>query len=114
MKNKVTNYFFEVGMLKKILHNGPQCAGVKRTDTVAEHVYRAAVIGYIMGELEGLNGEKVASIVLFHDNPESRIGDHNKVAQRYIDRKKAEKIVLKDQIKNLPPKIAKKVEKLWN
>jgi len=114
MKNKITNYLFEVGLLKKILHNGPQYAGVKRTDTVAEHVYRAAVIGYILGELEGLNGEKVASIVIFHDNPEARIGDHNKVAQRYIDRKKAEKIVLKDQMKSLPEKIAKKVEKLWN
>lgn len=114
MKNKITNYLFEIGMLKKILHNGPQCAGVKRTDTVAEHVYRAAVIGYILGELEGLNGEKVASVVLFHDNPESRIGDHNKVAQRYIDRKKAEKVVLKDQIKNLPPKISKKIEKFWH
>ena len=114
MKNKITNYLFEIGMLKKVLHNGPQVAGVKRTDTVAEHVYRASVIGFILGELEGVSGEKVATHVIFHDNPESRIGDHNKIAQKYMDKEKAERSVLKDQLKNLPDKIAKKISKIWN
>ncbi len=115
MKGKeIINYFFELGVLKKIYHNGPQVAGVKEPDTVAEHVYRAAVIGYVLAEMEGVSGEKVATMLLFHDNPETRIGDHNKVAQRYINRKKAEKKVLKDQLKSLPSQIAKKIDKYWN
>lgn len=113
-ENEIINYFFELGMLKKIYHNGPQAAGVKNPDTVAEHIYRAAVIGFVLGEMEGISGEKVAMIVLFHDNPESRIGDHNKIAQRYIDREKAEKKVFGDQINTLPSPIAKKIEKFWN
>jgi len=111
---KIVNYFFELGMLKRIFHNGPQAAGVKEPDTVASHVYRAAVIGYILGEMEGVKGEKVASIVLFHDNPEARIGDHNKIAQRYIKRAEVEQEVLDDQTKLLPKSIGKKINKYWN
>lgn len=115
MKKKgIINYFFELGVLKKFYHNGPQVAGVKQPDTIAEHVYRAAVIGYVIAEMEGASGEKVAAMLLFHDNPESRIGDHNKVAQRYIDNEKAEKNVLKDQMMLLPSSIAKKIEKYWH
>ena len=79
-----------MNMLKRLFHNGPQVAGVKAPDTLAEHVYRAAVIGYILGEMEGKSGEKIAAMLLFHDNPEARIGDHNKIAQRYIETKKIE------------------------
>lgn len=115
MKEKnLINYFFELGMLKKIYHNGPQAAGVKQPDTVAEHIYRAAVIGFVLGEMEKVGGEKVAMIVLFHDNPESRIGDHNKIAQRYINREKVEKKVLKEQVEILPSSIGEKIEKYWN
>ena len=115
MKEKsIINYFFELGVLKKFYHNGPQVAGVKQPDTIAEHVFRAAIIGYVLAEMEGLSGEKVASMLLFHDNPESRIGDHNKIAQRYINNNKAEKEVLKDQISLLPASLAKKIEKYWN
>jgi putative hydrolase of HD superfamily len=114
MKNKkIINYLFEMGLLKKIFHNGTQIAGVKYPDTVAEHTYRAAVIGFILGELEGINGEKIATMVLFHDNPETRIGDHNKIAQRYVDSEKIEKKVINEQIKSLPLPIANKIKKYW-
>ncbi|MBD3156881.1 HD domain-containing protein [Candidatus Peregrinibacteria bacterium] len=115
MKNiHLTDYFFELGMLKKIYHNGPQAAGVKTPDTVAEHVYRASVIGFVLGEMEGVSGEKVATTVLFHDNPESRIGDHNKIAQRYINREESEKKVLHEQMNFLPDAIAQKITAYWN
>lgn len=110
---KIINYFFELGMLKKYHHNGPMAAGVKIPDTVAEHSYRAAIIAYVLAELEGKSGETAASMLLFHDAPEARTGDHNKIAQRYIDRDKVELEVLKDQGKLLPSKIAGKIEKYW-
>lgn len=113
-KKQIADYLFELGMLKKIYHNGPQAAGVKSPDTVAEHVYRASIIGFILGEMEGVSGEKVATTVLFHDNPESRIGDHNKIAQRYVEREKSEKRVLEEQSSFLPDFIAKKITAYWN
>lgn len=114
MKEKgIINYLFEMNMLKRLFHNGPQVAGVKSPDTLAEHVYRAAMIGYILGEMEGRSGEKIATMLLFHDNPEARIGDHNKIAQHYIECTKVEKKVMKDQVASLPSPIAKKIEKYW-
>lgn len=114
MKEKeIINYFFELGILKKFFHNGPQAAGVKHPDTIAEHAHRAAVIGYFLGEMEGVSGEKVATMLLFHDNTEARIGDHNKIARRYIKRGVIEKKVLSEQMACLPSSIAKKLKKYW-
>ncbi|MFC1599749.1 HD family hydrolase [Patescibacteria group bacterium] len=110
---KIINYFFELGMLKKYHHNGTMTAGVKIPDTVAEHSYRAAVIAYVLGKLEKVDAEKAACMLLFHDAPEARIGDHNKIAQRYIDREKVEKEVLKEQVEGLPSAMAKDIEEMW-
>lgn len=110
---KIINYFFELGMLKKYHHNGVMAAGVKIPDTVAEHSYRAAVIAYVLAEFEGEDSEKAACMLLFHDTPEARTGDHNKIAQRYIDREDVEEKVLEEQIKLLPSKVASKIEKYW-
>lgn len=110
---KIINYMFELGMLKRYHHNGVMAAGVKIPDTVAEHSYRAAVIAYIIGELEGINGETAACMILFHDAPEARTGDHNKIAQKYIERDKAEEKVLKDQIEGLPKELADKITYFW-
>lgn len=110
---KIINYFFELGMLKKYHHNGVMAAGVKIPDTVAEHSHRAAIIAYVLGELEGVDAEKAACMLLFHDAPEARIGDHNKIAQRYIDREKIEEEVLKEQVEGLPSALATKIEKMW-
>jgi len=114
MEKQIINYFFELGILKKFYHNGPQVAGVKQPDTIAEHVYRASIIGFILGEMEGLNGEEIATITLFHDNPESRIGDHNKIAQRYIKTEKIERRILEEQTSGLPSSIAKKIRRYWS
>jgi len=112
MKN-IINYFFELGMMKKIHHNGVMAAGVKIPDTIAEHSYRAAVIAFILADLEGVDSEKAACMLLFHDTPEARTGDHNKIAQKYIDRNKVEEEVIKDQMEQLPAKIANLIEKYW-
>jgi len=110
---RLINYFFELGMLKKYHHNGVMAAGVKIPDTVAEHSYRAAIIAYVLADLEGEDSEKAACMLLFHDTPEARTGDHNKIAQRYIDREGVEERVLEDQINLLPKKVAESVAKYW-
>ena len=62
LKNTV-NFIFEVNQLKRQRHSGFQLAGVKEPDSIAEHVMRAAQIGYILAVMEGdANPEKVASI----------------------------------------------------
>jgi putative hydrolase of HD superfamily len=106
---KVVDFIFELNQLKRQRHSGFQLAGIKNPDTVAEHVLRAAQIGYILAVMEkNANPEKVASILIIHDNGEARIGDQNKVSARYFSNKDAEKDALFDQLKNLGEEIEKK------
>ncbi len=103
---KICDYIFELNTLKKFHHSGTKLAGVRVPDTIAEHAYRAAIIGYILAKAEKANPDKVALICLMHDNAETRITDLHKVARRYIDASKPEKNAYKDQLKNLPKELA--------
>ena len=49
----VVNFIFELNQLKHQKHTGFMLAGVKNPDSVAEHVMRAAQIGYILAIMEG-------------------------------------------------------------
>ena len=111
----IVNFIFELNQLKRQRHNGFQLAGVKNPDTVAEHVLRTAQIGYILAVMEkDSNPEKVASIIIIHDNGEARVGDQNKVAARYFSKSNAEAQAFFDQTKNLGDEIEQKWQKYFN
>ena len=97
-EKNVVNFIFELNQLKRQRHNGFQAAGVITPDSVAEHVCRAAQIGYILAVMEGADPEKVACMLLIHDNAEVRIGDQNKIAARYFSVKEAEVKAFDDQL----------------
>lgn len=107
---KIINYFFEINNLKRIKRSGSWIAGIKDPDTIAEHAFRTAQMGYIIAELEKVDSNKVLLMCLFHDNAEVRIGDHHKIMARYIDTNKAEKQAFKDQVQDLPELIGNKIE----
>lgn len=103
---KLCDYIFELNTLKKFAHCGTKLAGVKTPDTIAEHAYRTAIIGYIIAKEEKANADKVALMCLMHDNAEARITDLHKVARRYIDSKAPEKKAYKEQLARLPNELA--------
>jgi putative hydrolase of HD superfamily len=105
---KIVNFIFELNQLKLIKHNGWKLTGVKDPDSVAEHALRAAQIGYILAVMEGANPERVAAILVVHDNAEARIGDHHKVTARYISAKDAELKAFEDQLEGLDAEVSKK------
>lgn len=115
MKTKnIVNFIFEVAQLKRQRHSGFKLAGVKNPSTVAEHVMRAAQIGYILAVMEGnANPEKVASLVLFHDNGEARIGDQHKVASRYFNNQAAEIKAISEQLDSLGAELGEKLKKYF-
>jgi putative hydrolase of HD superfamily len=81
---EVINFLFEVGMLKKTPRTGYQFLGSGR-ETVAEHSYRTAVIGYLLSLKEPeADSRKTILMCLFHDLHEARTGDHNYVNKRYV------------------------------
>lgn len=99
---KIVNFIFELNQLKRQKLSGWMLAGVENPHSVAEHELRAAQIGYILATMEGnANPERVATILLIHDNGEARIGDQNKIAARYVNKKEPEMYAFVEQIEGL-------------
>ena len=92
------NFFAEAGLLKRVKRSGWWVAGIKDPESVAEHCFRCAIIGYYLAHTEGADPYKVLIMTLFNDIHEARINDLHKMGHYYIDFKAAEKIVFGEQI----------------
>lgn len=106
------NFFAEAGLLKKVIRSGWWVAGIRNPESVAEHSFRCAVIGYYIAHLEGVDAYQVLVMALFNDIHESRINDLHKMGHYYIDFKDAEKRVFKDQVEFLDDKIKPEMGRL--
>ncbi len=95
------NFFAESGLLKRVKRSGWWVAGIKDPESVAEHSFRTAVIGYYLAHLEKADPYPVIVMALFNDIHEARINDLHKMGHSYIDFKQAEKKVFREQIHNL-------------
>lgn len=80
--SRLADFVFEAGMLRKTPRSGYQFLGSGK-ENVAEHSFRTAIIGYILGQMAGCSPEHVAMLCLFHDFHEARIGDFNYVNSMY-------------------------------
>ena len=103
------DFFAEAGLLKKIKRSGWWVAGIKDPESVAEHSFRTAVIGYYLAHLEGVDPYQVITMALFNDIHESRINDLHKMGHYYIDFKDAEKRVFRDQILHLDKRVSREL-----
>jgi len=100
MLKRIAEFLFEVGMLKRTPRTGYQFLG-SGGESVADHSFRTAVIGYVLASLEPeADPGRVTLMCLFHDFPEARTGDHNYVNKKYVtvDEQRA----LQDQLEGLP------------
>ncbi|MCK4691145.1 MAG: HD domain-containing protein [Desulfuromonadales bacterium] len=99
MKN-IANFLLEVGMLKRTPRTGFQFLG-SGAESVAEHSFRTAMIGYTLAQLDGrADVGRVLQLCLFHDIPEARIGDLNYVNKKYV--KPDEEKAVEDLARQLP------------
>ncbi len=104
--NNLAKFLLELGMLKRVRRSGWWAAGVDNPESVAEHSWRAAVIGYFLAKEEHADADKVVKMLLFHDVAECRIDDIHKLAARYLDKEAAGKKVVEDQSLMLPKDVA--------
>jgi len=95
------DFIAEAGMLKRIKRSGWWMVGIPHEESVAEHSFRCAVIGYLLARMEGADPLKVMLMSLFGDLPEARINDLHKVANRYFDVKEAEKTAYREQLEDM-------------
>ena len=79
---RLANFLFEAGMLRKTPRTGYQFLGSGR-ENVAEHSFGAAVIGYVLAKLANANEARTIFLCLFHDFAEARTGDFNYVNRLY-------------------------------
>ncbi len=87
-------------MLKRTPRTGFQFLG-SGAESVAEHSFRTAVIGYALARLDGqADVGRVVQICLFHDLPEARLGDQNYVNKKYV--KVDEERAVEDLARTLP------------
>ncbi len=97
----IARFLFEIGHLKRIARSGWWVAGVRDPESVAEHSFRCAWIGYFLALAERVDPARVVLMCLAHDVHEARINDQHKVGQAYLDPKPVETRVFADQVAGL-------------
>ena len=70
-------------MLRRTPRSGYQFLG-SGTENVAEHSFSAAFVGYVLGDMAGLDPCRIAMLCLMHDVHEARTGDLNYVNHIYV------------------------------
>ncbi len=110
--SEMAKYLYEMGQLKRVKRSGWWMAGIADPESVAEHSFRTAVLGYILASLEGADPQKTATMCLFHDTQEARTNDLHKLAQRYINLDESETLAFAEQAERLPESIANALHSL--
>jgi putative hydrolases of HD superfamily len=108
------NFFAEAGLLKRVKRSGWWVAGIENPETVAEHCFRCALIGYYIAHCEGVDPYHVVAMTLFNDIHEARINDLHKMGHYYIEFRNAEQKVFEDQLKFLNMKVKAELTKMRN
>ncbi|MBN1258979.1 HD domain-containing protein [Candidatus Peregrinibacteria bacterium] len=108
---KLINFFFELGQMRRVKHEGWRVAGVNTPESIADHSLRAGQIAYFLAKMEKYPKPlEVCGMLLFHDIGECRIGDLHKIAIRYVT--SDEERAVKDQMAPLGMP-GKEVMKMW-
>lgn len=81
----LVNLLHEIEMLSHIPRSGFAFLGSGK-QSVAEHSFGVALVAHVLAKLtpEPINHDKLMMLCLFHDLPESRIGDLNYVQKKYL------------------------------
>jgi putative hydrolase of HD superfamily len=86
-------------------------AGVDNPESVAEHSFRTAIIGYLLALMEGADPARTATLCLFHDSQESRIGDVPLIGKGYVVTTPNPQVTA-DQVAGLPAELGQAVRDL--
>ena len=107
----IVSFAYEAGQLKKLPRAGWLLTGINNPESVADHSFRVAVLAYLIAVQEGANPERAATLGLFHDFPETRIGDVPSVGKPYVRTADPNKVIT-DQTAALPADLARHITAL--
>ena len=72
---RILDFSEKMERLKSVQRKGWIRAGVRESESVADHSYACAMLAMIVGDLLGLDTELLIRMALLHDLPESVTGD---------------------------------------
>jgi len=107
----IAKFVYEAGQLKLLPRAGWLLAGIRDPESVAAHSFRVGVLAYIIADLEDVDSDRAATLGLFHDLPETRIGDVPSVGRPYVATTAAQ-VVAADQVAELPDRLAAHISAL--
>jgi putative hydrolase of HD superfamily len=97
---RIAEFMMEACFLKHLPRSGYQYLGTGR-ESVAEHVYAATMFAYVLAQLTPeADLQRLVTMCLLHDLPETRVGDLNYVQKQYVDTH--EDKALADTLRDLP------------
>ncbi|MEE9586191.1 MAG: HD domain-containing protein [Nitrososphaerales archaeon] len=89
-------------------------AGVSNPESVADHTFRLVLLSMLLGDLRGLDTEKMMKLAVIHDLGESLTGDLTPMDVEKIETKeKDEDTAMEEVLSNLPTKLRESYLKLW-
>lgn len=107
----LTNFLYEMGLLKRYKRTGWWIAGIDNPESIAEHSFRTAIIGYLLAVMEGADPARTAALCLFHDTQETRVGDVPSVGKAYVVTAPNPEVTA-DQVADFPGEVGQAVREL--
>ena len=107
----LTDFLYELGLLKRYRRTGWWVGGVVDPESIAEHSFRTAVIGYLLAVMEGADPARTAALCLFHDTQETRVGDVPLIGKGYVATTPNPEVT-DDQVAGLPAELGRAVRDL--
>jgi putative hydrolase of HD superfamily len=100
--DRIVDFLFEVGMLKRTPRTGWQFLAGAESESVADHTFRVAMIAFVLARMDDtpVDSDRVLSMALVHDLPEARTGDLNYMNQKYVSAD--EERATADLVRDLP------------
>jgi putative hydrolases of HD superfamily len=100
----IARFLYEMGVLKRLPRSGWLIAGVAAPESIAEHSFRTAILGFTLAHMEGADPARTALLCLFHDTQETRIGDVPAVGKGFVTTTPNPQVTA-DQVASFPPEI---------
>ena len=106
-----------VGKLKSVRRGGwISQVGIDEPESVADHSFRCAVVGMCIGDVMGVDTEKLIRMLLLHDIQEALTGDFDYYAKRALGMREIasqQRRAIKDVLSQLPVELARQYLRLW-
>jgi len=92
VSRELVSFAKHVGELKRVVRKGwVSQVGIKVPESVADHSFGCAVLAMCLGDLKGLDTEKLMRLALLHDLHEALIGDYDAFDKQRIGDAQAKK-----------------------